>query len=220
MCSSDLLFLLVLEVFYGAVQISGNDPIPWTNPYNNIFVTAGNPNFAAALFAILVVLNFRFMFVEESPLLRITGLIAVIAGIYMSFATKSVQGILTMAAAVFVLSLIAILRISKNTVQRIGFLALSLLFAAPVALGLFNVGPLRSFLFQETLSIRLHYWRVALRIMSDYPIFGVGIDRYGDFYRTYRESWFVGKYGPGLIDRKSTRLNSSHVSESRMPSSA
>ena len=34
-----------------------------------------------------------------------------------------------------------------------------------------------------------------------------------------RTSWVVGAHG-GNLDRKSTRLNSSHVSESRMPSSA
>jgi tetratricopeptide (TPR) repeat protein len=27
----------------------------------------------------------------------------------------------------------------------------------------------------------------------------VGIDRYGDYYRLYREPWFLEKYGPGLV---------------------
>jgi O-antigen ligase len=193
------LVLLGVEVVYGAIQLSGNDPIPWSNPYNNIFVTAGNPNFAAALFAILVVLNFRFLFLGENTLLRAMGFFAVISGIYMSYATKSVQGILTIAAAVFVLALIAILRFSSKRVQKVTLMAFSIVAALPIALGVFNVGPLRSFLFQETLSIRLHYWRVATRIIGDHPLFGVGIDRYGDFYRTYREGWFVDKYGPGLI---------------------
>ena len=34
------------------------------------------------------------------------------------------------------------------------------------------------------------------------------------------EVYSVSKSAPGRVDRKSTRLNSSHVSESRMPSSA
>jgi len=192
-------FLLALEVAYGVIQLSGNDPIPWTNPYNNIFVTAGNPNFAAALLAILVVLNFKFIAIEKNVLLRLLSGVLVLAGIYMSYATKSVQGVLTIAAAIFALSLIAIFRYVAHGLKRIYLLALVTLLALPVALGVFNLGPLKSFLFQETLSIRLHYWRVALRIIVDHPLFGVGIDRYGDFYRTYRETWFVEKYGPGLI---------------------
>ena len=37
---------------------------------------------------------------------------------------------------------------------------------------------------------------------------------------TYFPAWFIGKYPTKKIDRKSTRLNSSHIPLSRMPSSA
>jgi len=193
------LLLLIIEVVYGAIQLSGSDPIPWNNPYNNIFVTAGNPNFAAALFAILIVLNIRHIFTAKTLTLRLFFLSIVIAGIYMSYATQSVQGILTIAAAFFLLVLIAIMRFFRSNKIRAASVGIALLTALPIALGVFNVGPLRAYLFQETLSIRLHYWRVALKILGDYPWIGVGIDRYGDYYRIYRESWFVEKYGPGLI---------------------
>ena len=193
------LVILVVEIIYGAIQLSGNDPVPWNNPYNNIFVTAGNPNFAAALFAILVVLNARNVYYSRNHFMRILAGSALFLGIYMSYATQSVQGILTIAAAAFLLCVIGIVRYFKAGYLRYGLLGLSAVIATPVALGVFNFGPLKSFLFQETLSIRLHYWRVALKILADYPLTGVGIDRYGDFYRLYREPWFVEKYGPGLI---------------------
>jgi O-antigen ligase len=193
------LLILIVEVIYGAIQLTGNDPVPWNNPYNNIFVTAGNPNFAAALFAILVVLNVRNVFYSRNYVLRIFVGCALVLGIYMSYATQSVQGILTIAAAAFLLCVIGIFRYFKAGYLRYSLLGLSAVIATPVALGVFNFGPLKSFLFQETLSIRLHYWRVALNILADYPFAGVGIDRYGDFYRLYREQWFVEKYGPGLI---------------------
>jgi len=193
------LLLLVVEVVYGAIQLSGSDPIPWNNPYNNIFVTAGNPNFAAALFAILVALNIRHIFTAKTLTPRLFSLSIVIAGIYMSYATQSVQGILTIAAALFLLILIAIIRFVRSNKIRTASIGIALLAALPIALGVFNVGPLKAYLFQETLSIRLHYWRIALKILGDHPWVGVGIDRYGDYYRTYREPWFVEKYGPGLI---------------------
>ena len=40
------------------------------------------------------------------------------------------------------------------------------------------------------------------------------------FNKDGKPRWVLGSLGPGTKDRKSTRLNSSHVSESRMPSSA
>jgi O-antigen ligase len=193
------LLLLVLEIIYGVIQLSGNDPVPWNNPYNNIFVTSGNPNFAAALFAMLVVLNLRHIFSSSNIYFRVASIFAVVIGMYMSYATQSVQGILTIAAAIFVLSLIAIVRVVRKQKWKVVFFAISASIALPIALGVFNFGPLRNFLFQETLSVRLHYWRVALRIVTDHPLFGVGIDRYGDYFRLYREPWFVEKYGPGLI---------------------
>jgi O-antigen ligase len=193
------LVILIVEIIYGAIQLTGHDPVPWNNPYNNIFVTAGNPNFAAALFAILVVLNARSVFCSRNNAIRLFAGIAIILGTYMSYATQSVQGILTIAAASFILCVIGIFRYLKAGYVRLTLLGLSAVVATPVALGVFNFGPLKSFLFQETLSIRLHYWRVALKILVDHPLAGVGIDRYGDFYRMYREPWFVEKYGPGLI---------------------
>jgi O-antigen ligase len=193
------LILLACEVIYGAIQLTGNDPVPWVNPYNNIFASAGNPNFAAALFAILVVLSFRQIFFSRNSAFRALAFVICCFGIYMSYATQSVQGILTIAAAVFLLSIVGILRYIRNKGLKLALLSVSLTGATLVSMGVFNFGPLKSFLFQETLSIRLHYWRVALKIIRDHPLFGVGIDQYGDYYRLYREPWFVEKYGPGLI---------------------
>jgi O-antigen ligase len=191
--------ILIVEILYGAAQLIGLDPIPWNNPYKNIFATAGNPNFAAALFAILVVMHFRFFFIARSIKVKIFIFCLMLLGTYMSYMTKSVQGVLTILAGAFLLSFILILRKSKSILKLIFGSSTLIFFALPIVLGIFNVGPIKKFLYQETLSIRMHYWRVALRIIQEHPIAGVGIDRYGDYYRLYRESGFVSKYGPGLV---------------------
>lgn len=191
--------LLVLEIVYGFIQLSGLDPVPWVNPYNNIFVTTGNPNFAAALFAVLVTLNLRFLLSDQSLTSRLLAAAVVLLGLYMAWATRSIQGVLTILAAVFLLCLIYTFRRFHQLRIRATVLATLFCLGIPVIGGLLNIGPLRTFLFQETLAIRLHYWRVALSMIRDNPLFGVGIDRYGDFYRFYREPDFVEKYGPNLI---------------------
>lgn len=191
--------LLSIEIAYGAIQLTGNDPIPWINPYNNIFVTTGNPNFASALFAILVVINFKFLFSKNVFWKKMVFSILILAGVYMSYATKSVQGILTILASIFLLSIITMLRFIVSKRYVVLLISGAVFFSLPVALGVFNIGPLKAFLFQETLSIRMHYWRVALRMMENNLFSGVGIDRYGDYYRLYREANFVEKYSPGLV---------------------
>jgi len=101
-----MMALLIIEVIYGIVQLTGIDPVPWVNPYNNIFVTTGNPNFAAALFAVLVVLTFRFLLMDNSFLVKFLSVTCIIAGSFMSWSTKSVQGVLTISAAIFLVLLI------------------------------------------------------------------------------------------------------------------
>jgi tetratricopeptide (TPR) repeat protein len=117
----------------------------------------------------------------------------------MSWSTKSVQGVLTISAAIFLVLLIFFFRKYHQLKVRVFVVTSLFLLSIPVISGLLNVGPLKSFLFQETLAIRMHYWRVALSMMRDYPFFGVGIDRYGDYFRYYREASFVEKYTPGII---------------------
>ena len=46
------------------------------------------------------------------------------------------------------------------------------------------------------------------------------LDGQASFTSTINNQYFVNSEGTSVRDRKSTRLNSSHVSESRMPSSA
>jgi hypothetical protein len=55
----------------------------------------------------------------------------------------------------------------------------------PIVLAIFNIGPLASALYQGTLKNRLDYWQAAWNMFQANPIFGVGIDRYGEFYREY-----------------------------------
>lgn len=194
-----MIALLVVEAMYGFIQLFDLDPIPWVNPYNNIFVTTGNPNFAAALYAVLVVLAFKFLFLENDLKIRLFAILCIVIGTYMSWATKSIQGILTIGAGIFLYIFIFFLRrFRKKKIRAIAGIAL-ICAGAPIVSGILNIGPLKSILFQETLAIRMHYWRVALSIIRDYPIFGVGIDRYGDFFRYYREQNFVEKYTPGVI---------------------
>jgi hypothetical protein len=48
-----------------------------------------------------------------------------------------------------------------------------------------NIGPLASKLYQGTLRNRLDYWHAAFNMFKEQPIFGIGIDRFGEFYREY-----------------------------------
>jgi len=48
----------VIIGFYGFLEHCKIDPIKWNNPYNSVLSTLGNPDFAAAVMAIFMVLAF------------------------------------------------------------------------------------------------------------------------------------------------------------------
>jgi hypothetical protein len=62
---------------------------------------------------------------------------------------------------------------------------LASLISVPVLLALLNLGPLASKVYQGTLRNRIDYWSAALAMFRDHPLFGVGTDRFGGYYREY-----------------------------------
>jgi len=56
----------------------------------------------------------------------------------------------------------------------------------PVVLGIFNIGPLGRFLFQNSTKLRGDYIHAGWEMTTKFPIFGVGMDTYGDWYRQLR----------------------------------
>jgi hypothetical protein len=64
-------------------------------------------------------------------------------------------------------------------------LAAAAVAGAPVALAVLNIGPLASKLYQGTLRNRFDYWTAAIDMFKDHSIFGVGVDRFGEYYRQY-----------------------------------
>ena len=52
-------------IIYGFLQSNGKDFVKWDNPYNSIISTVGNPNFAAAVMAILATISFSAIFIND-----------------------------------------------------------------------------------------------------------------------------------------------------------
>jgi hypothetical protein len=53
-------------------------------------------------------------------------------------------------------------------------------------LGMLQKGPLAEVLYKQSVSLRGEYWQAGINMGLSNPIFGVGLDSYGTFYRAYR----------------------------------
>jgi len=61
------------------------------------------------------------------------------------------------------------------------------------------VGFLSNYLYQYSVTLRGDYWRAGLAMFRDHPLFGIGLDEYGNWYQQYRSVEAFGRSGPGGV---------------------
>lgn len=179
---------------YGFIQITGQDFIEWNNPYNRMIGTLGNPNFSSALLAIfLVILVAQITGKQLSKVYTIIAVMAVIMSTIAIIYSDSRQGLLTFGFGyLFYLSLTTYFKNKKLGVVLILINTTILIFSI---LGMLQKGPLSSYLYKDSVSVRGFYWRAAIEMFQNNILTGVGLDRYGQYFKIYRESGYPLKYG-------------------------
>jgi O-antigen ligase len=179
-------FLGLVSLLYSLLQTTGNDFVSWNNPYNSVIGTLGNPNFAAAAMAVMGVIIFSSIFNSDFNLSsRIFAAILVLMLVLMIYRSNARQGLLSIALGTGVFLVVWIW--GKN--KKFGIVSLLLGFTAIIfsILGMLQFGPLQQYLYKASVSIRGYYWRAGLEMLSSHPFFGIGIDRYGSYFKQYRE---------------------------------
>jgi O-antigen ligase len=184
---------LILAV-YGLMQISGFDFIKWNNPYNAIISTVGNPNFAAAVMAMMAAIIFGPVLNSNyNKYYRFSSLFLTLILLYTIYLSDARQGLIAFAIGIGVYITIWLYTI-KYKLRHI-FLGGSIAVGIFSILGMLQIGPLTSFLYKSSVTVRCYYWRAGIEMFLNHPWFGVGIDRYGAYFKEYREVTYPLNYG-------------------------
>jgi O-antigen ligase len=179
-------FVGIVSFTYSLMQTTGNDFVSWDNPYNSVIGTLGNPNFAAAVMAILGVISFSLSFNSNfKPVSRVLALVLVLMLVLMIYRSNARQGLLSIGIGSGLF--LVIWMWSKNKKLGIFSLISGLIILIFSVLGMLQIGPLQQYLYKASVSVRGYYWRAGLEMFSNNPFFGVGIDRYGSYFKQYRE---------------------------------
>jgi O-antigen ligase len=184
--------------FYGFIQHFKLDFIHWNNPYNSVLSTLGNPDFAAAVMAIFLVLAFGLAInTSKRSIVRIWGAVNIVILLVTILFSQVRQGLLAGAAGIAVIVITWVHQRQKKFAA--GLIVLTAVGGALGLIAMLNQGPLKSFFYKASVTYRGDYWRAGFRMFKNHPWFGVGLDRYGAYFRQYRDAAQSLRRGPGII---------------------
>jgi hypothetical protein len=194
-----LIGVSLLSSLYGFLQVAGADPTPVENPSNFAIGFFGNQNFQSAFTAIAVATAIAILIARSiSTTYRILIFVFITLSTVQIYLTKSEQGFFVLVASLVVLVYLRFIR-PMNVKFRTSFLVLSLIGFIAVLLGTLNKGFLAKFLYQDSVTFRGDYWRAGQQMTMENPIFGVGLDSYGDWYRRSRTIEATLRRGPDIF---------------------
>lgn len=191
----DLLLILgLLMSFYGFLQYKGIDFLNYKDTGLPIITTLGNSNFASAFIGLSSILLIWKIATLKSFWVKIGLAVLLLANLQVIQLSKSSQGLFIFALGASIFIGIRFFSFRKNVgLAYFSFLGVGLFLAF---LGLLRIGPLRSFLYQDSTSYRGDYYRAAWRMFQSDPFSGVGFDAFGIYYRSFRDSVAALRLGP------------------------
>ena len=176
-----------LSIAYGLLQFIGADPLPWEYIYNPIHGFLGNPDFQSAFVGITCAVAFALIIDKKLSIKNRVMLASfIMCGLFVAKKSGSQQGLLVFAIGVGVVGFIYI-RTHLSKAFYLGYIALAVVGFIAVLLGSFNKGPLGGILYRSSIANRGDYWRAGWKMTTEHPIFGVGMDSYGNWYRRSRD---------------------------------
>jgi O-antigen ligase len=183
------------SLIYGLIQAFGADPFDWVNPYSPVFGFLGNPNFQSSLLGVLGAIVFAQLLGKQRKI-QSKALIGayLLISLYVIKETASQQGFLVLGLGIGVVVGLFVLRLNRGLGIAYGLLSILGFFV--VLFGTLNKGPLASILYKESVTYRGDYWRAGWKMTVNHPIFGVGMDSYGDWYRRSRTLAATLRRGP------------------------
>jgi O-antigen ligase len=187
---------LGISAIYGIMQYFKIDPLSWSNP-NAVFGFFGNSNFASACWALGASLALALLADNSSTYFaRWLATLLFFLNAVASWLSASTQGPLAIIIFAVLLGTYFLAK-SSVTLFRVIFSSLAVL-SIPLFLGVAGYGFLADALEVRTVRLRIYYWLAGIEIGNTNPIFGAGVDSYGDFYRSVRPVDLIRETGLDL----------------------
>ena len=182
-----LFYAGIVNVIYFVFTIFGVELIPWNNVYNRVLGTFGNPNFIGAFMGLFVVLCFaRVLDSSKNVKVRVLTAIPIPLALLEIKRSLASQGVVITSLGLALLGLFFVLWKTKTHFVKFGYITIVTVTGLLAIGGALQMGPLSSIIYKSSVSFRGEYWAAGWNMGLNNPIFGVGLDSYGNWYRQFR----------------------------------
>jgi O-antigen ligase len=175
---------LLIATSYGVLQVADLDFFPWTNPFNSVTLTLGNPNFAGAFFGFMILCLFYEFTRSKEKSIKIVIFVALLIALFLGYKTNSLQ--FYVVAVFSVTTFLTVLFWKKIDSLRFTKVASTLIVGSAVSLLTFSESARKFLVSEGNLLPRMDYWRTGLEIWKDHPLTGVSFGNFQKYAAMHR----------------------------------
>jgi O-antigen ligase len=162
--------------------------------------TFGNPNFISAYLGMCGTVLFTLILGWKSSLpKRSLLLIPFVVSALLILRSNSRQGLVVLLGGCAFIGLFYLILQVKRKALWIPYLATATVVSMISIVGVFNKGPLAEIIYKSSIGFRGEYWKAGIAMFKEKPLTGVGLNSYGDWYRTLRSDSALVSPGPEVF---------------------
>ena len=179
-----------ISSLYAVFQSYGLDFFPWDSKTNGVIGTLGNPNFISSFAAMTVLPALISLPTSKRKILHQVILVSFF--MFTIYRAQSYQGYIN-----FILVFAILILFWLWFINKVFFSTILILFCISTFLAIFgalNKGPLADILYKVSVQSRGEFWGSAFSTANAHPIFGVGLDSFGDYSLMYRNRAVINEY--------------------------
>ncbi len=183
-----IFWVAIFNFLLCTLEILGVNPQRVDRTYSlDLVGSFGNPNFVSAFMAIFGTVSFIvFLGSDKKHPFNFLFLLATFAALLAILRSHSNQGLVILSAGIFLGLLFKIHFSIQKKLIRLSFYFTGVFLSVIGVAGVLNIGPLAKYLFENSVKFRWEYWKAGIQMFLAQPFHGVGLNSYGDWYRSAR----------------------------------
>lgn len=176
------------------------DFISWNNPFGTILGTFGNPNFISSFLGIFISAVTSYLILgKRSAVIKLIAIVFIFIAFLEILHTHSIQGVVVTGIGLAYNGFLFVRSHFKSSIWLTSYSILVVISGITAIAGMLQKGPLTSYLYKTSVSLRGEYWQAGINMGLSNPLTGIGMDGYGNFYRQERDAGAIILPGASVV---------------------